>query len=410
MILAALGAVAFAFLLVDHLRLWPAAKRERASPVRRHWPSLSILRPIRGPDPECAENTRALLEQDYPGRHEILFVFDSVADPSLPVVSEVLRTHPLGWKATVRIAGPPPPSRTGKLNAMICGLSCAKGDLVAVTDSDLRLQKDALRLLVDALLERPEAGAAFAPVATAAPPKTAGEAAYGLLVNAWYGPAAARAAQPTGTLPWIMGEVMVLRREALAAVGGFEALEGQLVDDMYLGACFQKAGFENVSVPWSVPIVTEPIGARRFLTLFRRWVAFSRSGLPASFRAESYLRGAAALGALAAFGASVATGQPLGAVVAGAAVALWTGSQLALSRRFSGHAMPLRYAWLPALLPAIGALVALSLRLRPSIDWRGRRYALDRKARLASRRRAPAVQAPRLPKPRSNRPASGLPH
>jgi ceramide glucosyltransferase len=396
---AALGIVALAFIALEAWRLWPAAlEPRRLSPHRDRWPSLTILRPIRGPDPGCAENTRALLEQDYPGALEVLFLFDSVADPSLEVVSELLRTHPRGGIGTVRIVGPPPGGRTGKLNAMVFGLAHSHGELVAVSDSDTRPPPDLLRQLVAALFDRPRAAATFAPIATAAPPRSAGEAAYALLVNAWYGPAAAQAAAKTGTLPFIMGELMVWRREALTAIGGFEVAEGQLVDDMFLGARAVDAGFENVTVPWRLPVVTEPLSLAAFVQVFRRWVAFSASGLPPGFIIGNWLRGAAVMLAWAALIGALLAGQWLAALFPLAALVAWTAMQLGLYARYCGHPLPLRGVWLPAVLPLAGALVSLSLKFSPRVEWRGRVYELGRDATLArGEAQPPLVGSPRGP-------------
>jgi ceramide glucosyltransferase len=297
-------------------------------------------------------------------------------------VSALLDSHPLGARGRVLVVGPPEPDRTGKLNAMIGGFEAARGELVAVSDSDTRPPRDLLRLLVEALLDRQSAVATFAPVATFRAPRTAGEAAYALLVNAWYGPEAAHAAQPDGTLPYIMGELMGLKRPALAAIGGFEAARRQLVDDMYLGQRFAQAGWKYVTVPWRLPIVTEPISVGQFVRLFCRWVAFSGPGLPRSFQRQSWLRGGAAmLGPVCAQG-GVALGSGAAAGAGVAAVVAWSWGQSVLHARFSGHRLPLRYFWVPALVPWLGAALALSLKLWPRVDWRGRRHTIGDGTRL----------------------------
>lgn len=383
---AALGIAALAFILHDHRRLALATlarTRLRALPPR--WPSLTVLRPIRGPDPECAQNTRALLEQDYPGELELLFVFDSPADPDVAVVGELLRSHPRGTGGKVLFCGAPPPSRTGKLNAMISGFARAHGELVAVSDSDTRPPPGLLRALVEALLSSPRAGAAFSPVVAPHPARTAGEAAYALLVNAWYGPAAARLAGNRGELSFIMGELMVLRRDALAAIGGFECAEGQLVDDMYLGAQLVRAGYTNRVVPQKLPLVTAPLTPGELLALLKKWVAFSQSGLPFDFVLANWLRGAAVFAALAGAAGALATGSAAALALCLLALWWWTASQYALHALFAGQPLPLRYLWLPVPLPVLGAALSVAVKLRPTVTWRGRVYALGDGARLKSR-------------------------
>jgi ceramide glucosyltransferase len=380
LIVAVLGAALAAVCAIDHLRLSSVLGRPMRPPrPHRVYPTVTVIRPIRGLDAGCRENTLALLEQEYPGGCENLFVFDTPSDPGVPVVEQILRERGHG---RIVIAGSPPPQRTGKLNAMIVGMQQARGELIAFNDSDTRPAPDLLRTLVDALLEDPKAGDTFAPVVTHRPPNNAGETAYALLVNAWYGPAAAKAAGPDGAMPFIMGELMVFRRDALTAIGGLESAEGQLVDDMYLGTRVVEAGWKNVQVRRPLPIVTEELDFREFLKLFHRWLACSHSGLPGGFVVSSYIRGiVACLSVLGVLGA-VVTGQfgaalsPLGAAV------LFTWSQLTLNERFSGQKVPLRFAWMPLALPFIGAGVSVAVLINPTVDWRGRSYSLDSTAKL----------------------------
>jgi ceramide glucosyltransferase len=380
LIVAALGAALAAVCAIDHLRLSRALARPMKPPrPHRVHPAVTVIRPIRGLDAGCRENTLALLDQAYPGGTEFLFVFDTPGDPGLPVVEQILKERGTG---RIVIAGAPPPQRTGKLNAMIVAMQQARGELIAFNDSDTRPPPDLLRTLVDALLDDPKAGDTFAPVVTQDAPKNSGETCYALLVNAWYGPAAAEAAGPDGAMPFIMGELMVFRREALSAIGGLESAEGQLVDDMYLGTRVVAAGWKNVQVRHPLPIVTEELDFPEFLKLFRRWLACSHSGLPAGFVVSSYVRGiVASLSVLGLIGALV-TGQfgaalsPLGAAV------LFTWSQLTLNERFSGQKVPLRFAWVPLALPFIGAGVSVAVLLNPTIDWRGRSYVLNSAAKL----------------------------
>lgn len=383
-IVAALGVALAVLGAIDFLRLSSALARPPKPPhPHRSYPSLTVIRPIRGLDAGCRENTLALLDQDYPGQLDTIFVFDSANDPAVPVVAQVLRERGGGQ---IVVAGTPPPRRTGKLNAMIAALQRARGELVAFNDSDTRPPPDLLRSLVDALLDDPKAASTFAPVVTHRAPLTAGEVGYALLVNAWYGPSAALAAGEGGELPFIMGELMVWRREGLDAIGGLETAEGQLVDDMYLGACVVKAGLRNVQVQRQLPIVTEAFGFREFLKLFRRWLACSKTGLPGAFVVGSWMRGIVACLSVLATLAAVATGHFAAALAPLLAGAIFTAGQLSLHRRFSGQRVPLRFAWMPLALPFIGAAVSLAVLVNPKVDWRGRSYTLDASAKLGATR------------------------
>ena len=93
-------------------------------PVR--YPSLTVIRPIRGLDVEANENIRAALDTGYPGACETLFVLDDEQEPALALIQQAMREARAAGRsvdARVLFAGRPPAGRTGKLNAMIVGLA-----------------------------------------------------------------------------------------------------------------------------------------------------------------------------------------------------------------------------------------------------------------------------------------------
>jgi cellulose synthase/poly-beta-1,6-N-acetylglucosamine synthase-like glycosyltransferase len=282
----------------------------------------------------------------------------------------------------VLFAGAPPPGRTGKLHAMSLGEQVAQGELIAFSDSDTRVDPALIRRLVEQLLATPEAGDVFAPALADSPVSTAGDVGYALMLNAWYGAAAVAAAGPRRELPFIMGQLMVFRRDALAAIGGVQSADGQLVDDMYLGRRMVETGRHNLISEAPLRIVTGGMSWREFMHLQRRWMLFSRSGLPARFKRAPWLRGltvwaaiiAAALGAFAAWP---------DVVIAALALTVGIGlSDRALHHAMGGGRIPLRDAWVSLAVVLLGPISLASVWLDPHVSWRGRRYTLDSSATL----------------------------
>jgi ceramide glucosyltransferase len=353
-----------------------------------HYPSVTVIRPIRGLDVEAIENLRAALDSGYPGPCETLFVFDDEREPALALVDQVMREARAAGRAVdarVLFAGRPPAGRTGKLNAMIVGLQAARGELVAFADSDIRPDREALRALVRTLLAAPDFGAAFAPVVVARPPRTVGDAGYALLLNGLYSPAFQYVAHHNhGSMPFIMGQLMVLRREALRAIGGLQAAEGQLVDDMYLGERITQAGFRNVVSDHAVPIIQQNLPLAEFVSIYVRWLTFSRSGLPGlAFKLISWLRGLVFWAGFVLTAGALVEGAWLTAALAACAPILTGASINALHARQSGVKLRLRHAWVGFALLMSAPLVLAWILLRREVTWRGRRYSLDAASRLA---------------------------
>lgn len=364
---------------------------ETASVGPQNWPSLTIIRPIRALDEGANENLEALFTVDYPAPVQVLFVLDDADDAAYPVTQKVTaRRLSEGHDVNLLLSGTPPSGRTGKLHAMIAGLEHASGELVAFSDSDTRVTSEQLRAAVKTLLVTPDAGDAFNPVVVKwdTPEPTAGDVGFALLLNGWYGPSAALAAGSQSELPFIMGQFMVFRRETLDAIGGLTCADGQLVDDMWIGRRVAEAGLRNVQSKTPLPIITGGLSLGGFIMTFRRWLLFSRSGLPTSFTRPHWLRGALYGVALSLLGVSIARLDIVGGVVALAAAGLFVGSQLLLHRKLGGLPVPWRHVWVPALLPLIGGGVMVAAMFSKSVDWRGRVYRLDAGARLEPGRAA----------------------
>jgi hypothetical protein len=121
----ALAAVLGAVTLRDHWTLSRAMRPRPLPPRLARYPSISVIRPIKGRDPELAENVRSGLEHGYPGEVESLFVFDDEHEYGIAIVEEVIAEYREAGNSDrieILICGPPPPDRTGKLNAMLLGV------------------------------------------------------------------------------------------------------------------------------------------------------------------------------------------------------------------------------------------------------------------------------------------------
>jgi ceramide glucosyltransferase len=265
---------------------------------------------------------------------------------------------------------------------MSVGVQAARGTLIAFSDSDTLVDRDLLRVLVDELLASDRAGSVFAPALASSAPRTAGDVGYALMLNTWYGAFAAAAAGPHRELPFIMGQLMVFRREVLQRIGGVECADGQLVDDMYLGTRVCAAGWLNVMSARPLRIVTGGLGSLDFFRLLRRWLLFSRSGLPATFKRPAWIRGAIIWVCLVAAGIALAQGWLVTAAFAAVVLAGTCASDVTLHRAFGGARIPLRWTWIGLVVPVIGPFALASLWLDHQVGWRGRDYQLDDQARL----------------------------
>jgi len=350
-----------------------------------NYPSISVIRPVKGLDVDAAENFRAALHTGYKGRVETIFIFDDENDPAYAVAQAVVDQYKSeGGLNPVKIlfSGPPPQGRTGKLNAMILGEAEASCELVAFADSDTRPDQNVLRILVETLLTTPNAGSVFTPVIVDQPVRRSGDVFYALLQNALYAPFALLAAGKSRTLPFIMGQYMVLTRECLTKIGGVACATGQLVDDMAIGKVVHDNGFLNVIAPYSLSIVSSGLSLRDFMPIFRKWFHFARNGLSFSFLWRQWLFGAFFFIPLFALPIAIVLGQWWSVFLCFVDLTIFACGLIWLHEKFGAAKIPFRYYWTPFVILILSLFIFFTNRVSKKVMWRGRVYNVDNRAAL----------------------------
>jgi ceramide glucosyltransferase len=82
-----------AFLVLLAAAVFRFRRRALLSPFAGLWPSVSLLKPLHGLEPELEGNLESFFRQDYP-RYEIIFGCREESDPALDVVQAVRRRYP----------------------------------------------------------------------------------------------------------------------------------------------------------------------------------------------------------------------------------------------------------------------------------------------------------------------------
>jgi len=215
------------------------------------------------------------------------------------------------------------------------------------------------------------------------PAVRAGDVGYATMLNMWYGASVATASRRTGDLPFIMGQLMVFRRECLRDIGGVACAKGELVDDMAIGRIVAAHGWRNIMAPHPLHVATGGMSYAEFLKLSRRWMLFGRNGLPFEFTRPMWLRGIEFWVGLVTLALALVTQHWLAALGPALALAVFEASLLRINAQFGGAKVPARYLWVPFALPMVApAQLAYGL-VDKRVDWRGRAYDLDVHARLA---------------------------
>ena len=122
------------------------------------YPFVSVLVPAHNEALVLQRTVQALLNFDYPkDRYEIIVINDNSTDNTVEILSGLIAQHPdqrLMCISTDKVVG-----GTGKSNALNIGLSVAKGSVIAIYDADNTPEPQALRLLVENLIQDEKLGA-----------------------------------------------------------------------------------------------------------------------------------------------------------------------------------------------------------------------------------------------------------
>jgi len=188
-------------------------------------PPLSIIIPARDEEDTLRRLLPSLTAQIYPGELEIIVVDDHSTDETACVAAQ------LG--ARVLSAPDLPPGWLGKANAMQHGASAARGAWLLFTDADTcHNPLSAATAVAYAEAQDLDGLSIFLEQ------ETSGTLDKAVLMVAFAGLFAG--SRPS--VPLLNGQYLLLRRETLAATGGFSPIKGEMMDDLAYAHVLAEAG------------------------------------------------------------------------------------------------------------------------------------------------------------------------
>ena len=372
MIAAALLCLASAGLLlalVQALALRRHLELPAAEP--RSFPFVSILKPLCGVDDDLWRNLRSFTRLRYPA-YEILL---GVEDPRDPAHALALRAK-ARWPDRVRvIVQRGAPGLNPKVNQLIALATSARGDLLVVSDSNIRVRRDYLRGIA-AAFDDVRCGLVTHPVAGI------GERTLGALFDnlTMCGSVAAGVAsvKRIAGVDLVVGKSMALRRIDLRAIGGFERLKDVLAEDFLAGRIVTRELGKRIALA-SQPVfrLSRSQCVPAFLSRYLRWSVMQRKAVGNCAYAAQILLNPVAF-ATAAVLASPGRWTALGfCAVALARSGLHECSAKALRNR--GFSL---FSLFAPLADVLLAFVWAAGLVRSTIEWRGHRLAVRERTRL----------------------------
>ncbi|MBN3947550.1 MAG: bacteriohopanetetrol glucosamine biosynthesis glycosyltransferase HpnI [Nostoc sp. NMS7] len=200
-------------------------------------PPITILKPICGLDRDIYENLATFCRQEY-STYQIIFNVRSPQDPGINVVKRIIQDFPrLDIQLIVcnRIIG-----TNLKVSNLANALSFAKYEILVIADSDIRVGKDYLQRVVRPLHNK-NVGVVTCLYRSVAQGWVEKLEAVGTACD--FNAGAITSKQLEG-MKFALGSTIVIRREVLKAIGGFEAIADYLADDFQLGYLTAQVGYK----------------------------------------------------------------------------------------------------------------------------------------------------------------------
>jgi len=256
--------------------------RRRASGGPAPGVGVSILKPLSGVDDGLERNLRTFFEQNF-AEFEVLFAVTRQEDPAARVAAQLQAEYPDVPSRLLVVGEPAWPNR--KVWSLAALTAAARFPLLAMCDSDTAVTPDFLRSL-SAEFADPRLDVTTCPY-RAVPGKSLWSALEAIMMNTEFlsGILVARLLEG---MKFAVGPTIVVRREAIGRIGGWERLKDYLAEDFELGRLAAEAG---CGVGLSGYVIEHHIGASRFRSNAEhrlRWCRSTRRSRPAGYLGQIF--------------------------------------------------------------------------------------------------------------------------
>lgn len=330
-------------------------------------PPVSILKPLKGSDPEMYESFRSHCLQNYP-QHEIIF---GVSDPNDPAIESVKKLQQEFPHREIRLVlCPKILGANVKVSNLVQMLTEASHQYLIVNDSDIRVGGDYLRRVI-APLAKHEVGMVtclYRGVASA----TLGSRLEALGISTDFCPSVLAARQIEGGIRFGLGSTLAFRRPDLEKIGGFASFVDHLADDFELGKRIAGLGLTVKLSDVVVETFLPSYRLRDFMAHQLRWARGIRDARAGGYFGLIFTFGFfwALLALVASQGALWGWGALAGILLLRFAVAALVG------RAVLGDSQVLRTCWLIPLRDLIAVLVWIASFCGHTVTWRGDQFIL----------------------------------
>ncbi|KAJ1952014.1 Ceramide glucosyltransferase, partial [Dispira parvispora] len=208
----------------------------------REVPGVSIVRPLKGIDPDMERNLSSTFQQDYP-TFEIVFTAERADDPAIPVVQTLMEAFP-EVKARVVVSS----RKVGinpKINNIIDGVERTRYGILWMCDSNVWADPGCLARSVYRLVHNGGKPVGIVHhLILAKCPQSFGAWLETMFINTVHAKMYL-AINATGAASCVVGKSNVYYKKQLEEVGGLESFSSYMAEDNTIAQFFWKRGWKH---------------------------------------------------------------------------------------------------------------------------------------------------------------------
>jgi ceramide glucosyltransferase len=364
---ASLIAVAGCGFLIATTILVARAASSPARPRALAVPSVTVLKPLHGDEPELLDNLGSFCSQDYPGPIQVVFGVQDPGDGAVAVVEHLRKTQAardLDLVVDAKVHG-----LNRKVSNLVNMAPRIQNDVVVLADSDMRVGPDYLSRVI-AALDEPGVGAVTC-LYYGVPVAGTWSSLSALAINAHFLPGVVFGSA-LGLARPCFGSTLALRRETLTEIGGFIAFVDCLADDYAMGAALRARGHTISIPPFAIAHICTEASARDFWRHELRWARTIKSIDPLGYAGSIVAHPLPWALIAALLGAGSATFLP---AIAIAVVSI--GCRVALLRQVErAYALPPQAYWLVPARDLWSFILFVVSFFGRDVSWKGHRYRM----------------------------------
>jgi ceramide glucosyltransferase len=330
---------------------------------------VSILKPVKGVDPEMYQAFASHCAQQFAGEYELIFGVGSLDDPAVPLIRRLQAEFP--QRAISLVDCPQTLGLNRKVSTLVQMLPHAQYAHILINDSDIRVGPEYLKCIMAKFL-RDSVGMVTTPYR--------GRAHGGIWshiealgISTEFMPGVLTALKLEHGIRFALGSTLAISRRALNDIGGLEPLLNSLADDYEMGLRTTRAGYEvalaHEVVETSVPAYT----FKAFLAHQLRWARTVRDA-----RRSGYMGLVFTYGIPWALLNVVASGAAMWSIaLLSVTVAARVAQALAIGVGVIGDTQVLRNLWLLPIRDMYAMILWICGYAGDTVVWRGEKFTLS---------------------------------